>query len=50
MSEFRGLWKQTPSTHNRLGPVTLSQLPFPEEEQPEFPMGEIPMGQYSYKE
>ena len=40
---------QTPSRHSRLGSATLSQLAFPGEKQPEFPIGEIPLGQYSCK-
>ena len=35
--------------HRRLGSATLSQLAFPREKQPEFPIGEIPLGQYSCK-
>ena len=36
---------KTPSMHSRLGSATLSQLAFSEEKQPEFPIGEIPLGQ-----
>ena len=32
--------------HSRLGSATLSQLAFPGESKPEFPMGGIPLGQY----
>ena len=35
--------------HRRVGSATLSQLAFPGEKQPEFPIGEIPLGQYSCK-
>ena len=38
---------KTPSMHRRLGSATLSQLAFPREKQPDFPMEEIPMGLYS---
>ena len=40
---------KTPSMNSRLGSATLSQLAFPGEKQPEFPMGGIPVGQYSCK-
>ena len=40
---------KTPSRHSRSGSATLSQLAFPGEKQPEFPMGEIPVGHYSCK-
>ena len=33
--------------HHSLDSATLSQLAFPGEKQPEFPVGEIPLGQYS---
>ena len=39
---------KTPSKHRRLSSATLSQLAFPAK-QPEFPMEEIPMGQYRRK-
>ena len=35
--------------HCGLGSATLSQLAFPGEVKPEFPMGEIPLEQYSCK-
>ena len=41
MSEFAGLWK--PSMHSRLGSVTLSQLAFPGEGNPNFPWGKLPL-------
>ena len=37
------------SMHCRLGNATLSQLAFRREGNPEFPMGEISLGQYSCK-
>ena len=37
---------KTLRVNRRLGSATLSQRAFPREKQPEFPMGEIPMGQY----
>ena len=40
---------EAPRTHLRLGSATVSQLAFPGERQFEFPMGEIPWGQYSCK-
>ena len=40
---------KTPNVHRRLDGATLSQLALPGEKQPEFPMGEIPMEQYSSK-
>ena len=39
---------KTPSLRRSWGSTTLSQLAFPGEKQPGFPMGKIPMGQYSY--
>ena len=38
-----------PSIHRRLGSTTLSQLAFPREKQPKFPMGEVSMGQHKCK-
>ena len=35
--------------HPSLNSATLSQLAFPEGREPEFPMGEIPLGQYGCK-
>ena len=35
--------------HRRVGNATLSQPAFPRGKQCEFPMGEIPMGQFSCK-
>ena len=35
--------------HPRLGSATLSPLTFPQGKQPKFPVGKIPMGQYSCK-
>ena len=35
--------------HCSLGSATLLQLAFPGEKQPEFTVGEIPLGQYSCK-
>ena len=40
---------KTPSMHPRLGCATLLVAGFPRGRQPEFPMGEIPLGQYSCK-
>ena len=40
---------KTPSMQRRFGSATLSQLDFPRGRQLEFPMGKIPLGQYSYK-
>ena len=37
---------KTLRVNRRLGSATLSQRAFPREKQPEFPMGEIPLGQY----
>ena len=34
--------------HSRLGSATV-MVGFPQGKQPEFPMGEIPMGHYSYQ-
>ena len=39
---------KTPSMHSRLGSMTVA-AGFPEGKQPELPMGEIPLGQYSCK-
>ena len=39
---------KTPSMHSRLGSVTVA-AGFPQGKQPKFPMGEIPLGQYSSK-
>ena len=41
---------KTPSVHRRLDSATLSQLVFPGESKPAFPMGEIPLGQNSGKQ
>ena len=46
MSEFGGLWKQTTSLHCSLDNATVT-AGFPQGKQPEFPMGEVPFGQYS---
>ena len=40
---------KTPSMHRRFGNATLSQLALPRGRQPEFSMGEIPLGQYGCK-
>ena len=39
---------QIPSMHCRLGSATVT-AGFPQGRQPEFPVGEIPLGQYSCK-
>ena len=39
---------ETPSMHCRLGNATVA-AGFPRGKRPKFPMGEIPMGQCSYK-
>ena len=41
---------KTPCIRRSLGSATLSPLAFSREKQPEFPVGEIPTGQYSYKD
>ena len=46
ISEFSGNTK-TPSLHHRLDSITLVTAGFPQRKQPEFPMGEITMEQYS---
>ena len=41
---------KTSSMHHRLGSTTPSQLAFPGEGNPEFPVGRIPLGQYKCKQ